>query len=93
MQDLLRPLGDKPKSSLQAQALMTELHYDFSREYSIAGLVGAFFKVGTNPNEFDLSAKGYYSVITDVKHLSSDVVQITRKHMPRRSLLSQVNLP
>jgi hypothetical protein len=48
-EDLLRPLGEKPDP--KNQAYLTELHYDFSREYSLPRLVGAFFKTDTNPQE------------------------------------------
>ena len=81
LEDLLRPLSEKP--SPEHQGLLTELHYDFSRDFSLASLVGAYFKLDTNPNEEN--GKGYFKVITSVKQLSKDVVEIRRKNIYRHT--------
>jgi hypothetical protein len=43
LEDFLRPLSEQP--NVENQKLLTELHYDFSRDFSLPNLVGAYFKL------------------------------------------------
>jgi hypothetical protein len=63
------------------QSLLTELHYDFSRDYSLPHLIGAFFKLPTTDN----SGGAYYPVITSVKQLNDDIIEVRRKNVYRRN--------
>ena len=84
MEDLLRPVTvQQPDPS--NQHLLTELHYDFSRDYSLPQLVGAFFKL--NASESD-GGHGYFSVITSVKQVSEDVVEVRRSNVYKSNVTS-----
>ena len=78
---LRRPLGTTVDPGVASSGLLTELHYDFSREYSLPMLVGSFFKVQAS-NEGD--ARSYFPVITSVRQISLNVVEIKRKLIFRR---------
>ncbi|TNV75633.1 hypothetical protein FGO68_gene11252 [Halteria grandinella] len=82
-QQLLRPLGKKfDNKQVRESGLLTELHYDFSRDYTIPRLIGSFFKLsGTNTvagMESTQSGKAFFPVVTSVKQVSPTQVEITR---------------
>eukprot|EP00347_Sterkiella_histriomuscorum_P018851 403343927 len=65
-----------------------QLQYDFSREYSIPRLIGAFFKAQaiTDSDMFQSapSFKDYFPVITSVKHIDHDTVEVKRSMIYRK---------
>ena len=82
VEDLHRPLSEQPEPS--NQRLLTELHYDFSRDYSLPNLVGAYFKLSGQVEQGE--TKGYFPVVTSVKQVNADVVEVRRKFVFRNSL-------
>jgi hypothetical protein len=84
LEDLLRPLTVAQPEQAN-QHLLTELHYDFSRDYSLPQLVGAFFKL---PATDSPDSSGYYPVITSVKHLTDDIIEVRRTNVYRRNSTS-----
>lgn len=84
LEDLLRPLTVQQPEPAN-QHLLTELHYDFSRDYSLPKLVGAFFKLNTTESG---PSNGYFSVIISVKQVSEDAVEVRRKNLYKSTATS-----
>jgi hypothetical protein len=65
-----------------------QLQYDFSREYSLPRLVGAFYKsMALSDQELFQSpsqVKDYFPVISSVKQIDDDVVEIKRSIIYRK---------
>ena len=61
-----------------------ELHYDFSRDFAMSSLIGAFFGVQGKQELQDLVSKDYFPVITKVTQIDSDVVEIRRAYIYKR---------
>jgi hypothetical protein len=75
--------GFKPLPSNIGESKTFELHYDFTRDYTMSQLISAFFEAHSTFDANLQNMKDHTPVITSVKQLDNDIIEVKRAQISK----------